>query len=99
MPIYEYECGECGHRLESIQKVNDAPLTDCPTCGQSRLKRLVSAAGLHLKGTGWYATDFKNSGRKPDTKGEGGTSSSDGDGASSEKKAHSCGGGACGCAH
>lgn len=98
MPIYEYECGECGHRLEAIQKVSEAPLTDCPTCGQAGLKRLVSAAGFQLKGSGWYATDFKNNGRKKDPgkdKGE----KSPSDGAASEKKAHSCGGGTCGCAH
>lgn len=101
MPIYEYECGECGNRLESIQKVSEAPLTDCPACGQARLRRLVSAAGFQLKGTGWYVTDFKNNGRKKDGGKESGdkSSSSDGDGASSEKKAHSCGAGACGCAH
>ncbi|HEX7043598.1 MAG TPA: FmdB family zinc ribbon protein [Burkholderiales bacterium] len=98
MPIYEYECGECGHRFESIQKMSDDPLTDCPSCGQSRLRRLVSAAGFQLKGTGWYVTDFKNSGRKNgSSKGEGEkSSSSEGDGGS---KAHACGGGACGCAH
>ncbi|HEY8553855.1 MAG TPA: FmdB family zinc ribbon protein [Burkholderiales bacterium] len=99
MPIYEYECGGCGHRLEEIQKVSDDPLTDCPSCGQSRLRRLVSAAGFQLKGTGWYVTDFKNSGRKNgSSKGGDGekSSSSEGDGGS---KAHACGGGACGCAH
>lgn len=101
MPIYEYECGGCGHRLESIQKVNDAPLTDCPTCGEPSLKRLLSAAGFQLKGSGWYATDFKNNGRKKDPgkdKGEG-SSGSEGGESAPEKKAHSCGGGACGCAH
>jgi len=112
MPIYEYECTECGHRLETIQKVTEAPLADCPTCGKiAALKRLISAAGFHLKGGGWYATDFKNSGKKSesksdtnksDTKGDkgGGGSGSDGatasDGAAPEKKAHSCGDG---CTH
>lgn len=100
MPIYEYECGECGHRLESIQKMSDAPLTDCPTCGQPGLKRLVSAAGFQLKGTGWYATDFKSSGRKKDpSKDKGEKTSTNGDEAAPEKKAHGCGGGTCGCAH
>jgi len=112
MPIYEYECTECGHRLETIQKVTEAPLADCPTCGKiAALKRLISAAGFHLKGGGWYATDFKNSGKKSesksdtdksDTKGDkgGGGSGSDGatasEGAAPEKKAHSCGDG---CTH
>jgi len=69
MPIYEYECTECGHRLETIQKVTEAPLADCPTCGKiAALKRLISAAGFHLKGGGWYATDFKNSGKKSESK-------------------------------
>ncbi len=60
MPIYEYECGDCEHRLELIQKVNDAPLSTCPTCGNESLRKLVSAASFQLKGTGWYATDFKD---------------------------------------
>ena len=60
MPIYEYRCAACGHELEALQKLADSPLTDCPSCGQSRLSKLVSAAGFRLKGSGWYATDFKN---------------------------------------
>jgi len=59
MPIYEYQCKNCGHALEKLQKVNDAPLTDCPSCQQADLVKLVSAAGFKLKGTGWYETDFK----------------------------------------
>jgi putative FmdB family regulatory protein len=59
MPIYEYACGACDHRLEKLQKLADAPLVDCPVCGQPALTKLVSAAGFQLKGTGWYATDFK----------------------------------------
>ncbi|ABM62993.1 FmdB family zinc ribbon protein [Halorhodospira halophila] len=64
MPIYEYECCGCGHRLEAIQSVSDGPLTDCPECGQASLKRLVSAAAFRLKGGGWYETDFKSGQRK-----------------------------------
>ena len=60
MPIYEYECVACGHRLESFEKMNEAPLTSCPECHQPKLQKLVSAAGFQLKGTGWYATDFRN---------------------------------------
>ena len=73
MPIYEYRCGACGHQLEALQKLSDAPLTDCPACGKAHLSKLVSAAGFQLKGSGWYATDFKNSGAKPaaKTSGEG----------------------------
>ena len=64
MPIYEYECGSCGHRLEAIQKMSDPVLKDCPACGKSTLKKLISATGFQLKGSGWYATDFKDSGKK-----------------------------------
>jgi putative FmdB family regulatory protein len=65
MPIYEYRCAACGHKLEALQKLSESPLTDCPACGKSRLSKLVSAAGFQLKGSGWYATDFKGSGSKP----------------------------------
>jgi len=64
MPIYEYECVSCGHKLEAIQKLSDAPLTDCPECEESQLKKLVSAAGFRLKGGGWYETDFKSGSKK-----------------------------------
>ena len=64
MPIYEYRCDACGHELEKIQRMSDAPLTDCPECGESALKRLVSAAGFRLKGGGWYETDFKSGKKK-----------------------------------
>lgn len=97
MPIYEYKCAECGHSLEAIQKMSDDPLRDCPACEKPALKRLLSAAGFQLKGTGWYATDFKNSGTKKDTKKESsGGGGSEGGGSGPEKKAHSCGGGGCG---
>jgi putative FmdB family regulatory protein len=64
MPIYEYRCSSCGHEQEVLQKLSDLPLTECPACGKSTLRKLVSAAGFHLKGSGWYATDFKG-GSKP----------------------------------
>lgn len=64
MPIYEYECKACGHRLEAIQKISDDPLTDCPECKESELKKLISAAGFRLKGGGWYETDFKSGKKK-----------------------------------
>ena len=63
MPIYEYECRDCGYRLDALQKMSDPRLTDCPECGQPRLKKLLSAPHFRLKGSGWYETDFKNSGR------------------------------------
>jgi putative FmdB family regulatory protein len=68
MPIYEYRCSACGHKLESLQRLSDAPLVTCPACGKEALTKLVSAAGFQLKGSGWYATDFKNSGSKPPAK-------------------------------
>lgn len=60
MPIYEYECGGCQKRVEYIQKFDEGAKRKCPECGELKLKRLVSAAAFHLKGTGWYATDFKD---------------------------------------
>ena len=78
MPIYEYRCGACGHKLEALQKLSESPLTDCPACGKSRLSKLVSAAGFQLKGSGWYATDFKGSGSKPEAKGNGGEAKASG---------------------
>ncbi|HUQ51580.1 MAG TPA: FmdB family zinc ribbon protein [Gammaproteobacteria bacterium] len=60
MPIYEYRCRACGHHLEALQKMTEAPLRKCPECGKSQLKRLVSASQFRLKGSGWYETDFKN---------------------------------------
>ncbi len=65
MPIYEYRCSSCGHELEALQKFADAPLTACPACKSEALVKLVSAAGFHLKGSGWYATDFRGGSAKP----------------------------------
>jgi putative FmdB family regulatory protein len=64
MPIYEYRCSACGHELEKIQRMSDAPLTDCPECGAPQLRRLVSASAFRLKGGGWYETDFKKEGKR-----------------------------------
>ena len=64
MPIYEYQCRECSHRLEKLQKMSDAPLTRCPECGKETLTKLVSAAGFRLAGGGWYETDFKKDGKR-----------------------------------
>jgi putative FmdB family regulatory protein len=68
VPIYEYRCGNCGHQQEFLQKVSDAPITVCTECGKPSFSKMVTAAGFHLKGSGWYATDFKNSGAKASTK-------------------------------
>ncbi|NND40327.1 MAG: zinc ribbon domain-containing protein [Pseudomonadales bacterium] len=62
MPIYEYQCKACAHKLEALQKMADAPLVECPNCAQPELQKLVSAAAFKLKGTGWYETDFKKKG-------------------------------------
>lgn len=64
MPIYEYRCDACGHEMEALQKISDNVLTDCPACEQPALKKLISAAGFRLSGSGWYETDFKNSKQK-----------------------------------
>ena len=60
MPFYEYQCDSCGHTLEAMQKVSDAPLKKCPHCGKAQLTRLMSAPVFRLKGGGWYETDFKS---------------------------------------
>lgn len=60
MPIYAYKCTDCGQERDVLQKISDAPLTDCPACGQPSLVKQVTAAGFQLKGSGWYATDFRN---------------------------------------
>ena len=84
MPIYEYQCQSCDHKLEALQKMADAPLTRCRHCGHDSLKKLISAAAFKLKGSGWYETDFKNSNKpqsanadRGDKAGSGNTSSGD----------------------
>lgn len=64
MPIYEYQCNNCNHKIEVLQKISDDPLAECPSCRQQKLKKLVSAASFRLKGSGWYETDFKTGGKK-----------------------------------
>ncbi len=64
MPIYEYQCNNCNHKIEVLQKISDDPLAQCPSCYQQKLKKLVSAASFRLKGSGWYETDFKTGGKK-----------------------------------
>ena len=63
MPIYEYQCSNCGHQFEAMQKISEEPLKDCPECHQPKLNKLVSAAGFQLKGTGWYVTDYSAKGK------------------------------------
>ncbi|MEM7469608.1 MAG: zinc ribbon domain-containing protein [Pseudomonadota bacterium] len=66
MPIYEYACNECGHQLEALQKISDAPLVSCPECGAEALTKQISKVAFRLKGTGWYETDFKDKKKKDD---------------------------------
>jgi putative FmdB family regulatory protein len=62
MPIYAYKCTSCGHAKDVLQKVSDAPLKTCPACGADTLAKQITAAGFQLKGSGWYATDFRGGG-------------------------------------
>ena len=103
MPIYEYRCRSCGFEKEYLQKLSDAPVTECPNCGKAEMAKLVSAAGFQLKGSGWYATDFKNNGARKDggekkegSKSEGSESSGANPGSSGEQTSGpACGAGAC----
>ena len=64
MPIYEYQCADCGHAFDALQKMSDSPLKDCPDCGESALRKLLSAPNFRLKGSGWYETDFKDKNKR-----------------------------------
>ncbi|MFT3719945.1 FmdB family zinc ribbon protein [Pseudorhodoferax sp.] len=64
MPIYAYKCSACGHAKDVLQKISDAPLTVCPSCGAAAFAKQVTAAGFQLKGSGWYVTDFRDGGGK-----------------------------------
>lgn len=64
MPIYEYQCTKCEHKMEALQKMSEKPLLDCPSCGKPGLSKLISAASFRLKGSGWYETDFKTGDKK-----------------------------------
>jgi len=90
MPIYEYRCSSCGHQKEFIQKISDPVLTTCPACGKETFGKMLTAAGFQLKGSGWYATDFKNSGGKS-------ASADSGSDSKSDAPAHGCGTGSCAC--
>ncbi len=68
MPIYEYRCTSCGHQQEFLQKVSDPQLTECTACGKPTFAKMLTAAGFQLKGSGWYATDFKSKGSAPAAK-------------------------------
>jgi putative FmdB family regulatory protein len=80
MPTYEYQCQACTHKFEIVQRMTEDSLKTCPECNQDQLQKLISAVGFQLKGTGWYETDFKNSGKPPAAK-------SDSEGSSTTKSA------------
>ena len=65
MPIYAYKCASCGFAKDVLQKISDAPLKDCPQCGAPAFNKQITAAGFQLKGSGWYATDFRGGSSKP----------------------------------
>ncbi len=73
MPIYAYRCTECGHELDVLQKISEAPLTDCPACHRPALTKKLTAAGFQLKGSGWYVTDFRDKASKKNAAGTGDT--------------------------
>ena len=91
MPIYEYRCSSCGHQQEFLQKLSDPPRTQCTQCGKETFSKMVTAAGFQLKGSGWYATDFKGGGTTAAAKAEGGSEPKDG----GKGAAPACGSGAC----
>lgn len=95
MPIYEYKCDACAFQDEFLQKVSEPPLTQCPSCGKESFKKQLSAAGFQLKGSGWYATDFKGGSKpaaKPDAQPE---SKGDAKPEAKTESAAACGTGAC----
>ncbi|HJV68106.1 FmdB family zinc ribbon protein [Ideonella sp.] len=101
MPIYAYRCAACGHSRDVLQKLSDAPLTVCPACGAEQFTKQITAAGFQLKGSGWYATDFRNgsgasapAAAKPEGAGAAGTGS---DGGSTAAAGGTPCGGSCAC--
>jgi putative FmdB family regulatory protein len=108
MPIYAYRCSACGYQNDYLQKLSEPPLTDCPECGKGTFSKQVTAAGFQLKGTGWYATDFKNNGTSKTGAKKDGESSKEGEGGAAKPSADTgadsaggssgaaaCGAGAC----
>jgi len=68
MPIYEYRCSACGHQEDHLLKMSDAPLSKCPACGKKKYEKQLTAAGFQLKGSGWYASDFKGGKKEAEAK-------------------------------
>jgi putative FmdB family regulatory protein len=86
MPIYEYQCALCEHKMEALQKMSDDPLTDCPECAKPGLKKLISAASFRLKGSGWYETDFKTGDKKQLAESDSGKTPATGDAGKADAK-------------
>lgn len=97
MPIYAYRCSSCGFQKDHLQKISDALLTVCPECGKSDYQKMLTAAGFQLKGSGWYATDFKGGSTSAPAPATTGSDSSSGSGSSDggSTPAAACGAGAC----
>lgn len=87
MPIYEYECTNCGDKIESFQSMNDAPLTHCNECGHDALKKVIAPTSFVLKGSGWYVTDYPSSDRKKAMESEKAQTSKTSDKSSEKKEA------------
>ena len=85
MPIYEYQCSSCEHKMEALQKISDDPLTTCPSCDKPNLVKLISAASFRLKGSGWYETDFKTGNKKQLAESESGATKTADSGKTAEK--------------
>ena len=90
MPIYAFECAECGHRFDKLQKLSDPDPTDCPACARPQVRRQLTAPQFRLAGGGWYETDFKKDGdKKRNLAGEGGGASTSPEAKSDGKPAES----------
>ena len=89
MPIYAYKCAACGFAKDVLQKISDAPLTQCPSCHAEAFSKQVTAAGFQLKGSGWYVTDFRdgNKGKEKSAGGGASDASTAGDGAGADAAA------------
>ncbi len=84
MPLYEYQCSSCEKTVEAIQPFAAPPLTDCPECGESTLRKLLSAPAFQFKGSGWYVSDYARKGQGGNGKSDSGPADGDSDGASSD---------------
>lgn len=96
MPIYAYKCASCGFSQDVLQKVSDAPLSRCPHCQAATFAKQVTAAGFQLKGSGWYATDFKNNGSGKANNASTEPKAPDAGGADKPEKASAASTGSCG---